>query len=246
MLHHEYENCVERRKSVESRIENRPKGGFRHEASKREQQMVSEQVMQSLSRYTKSHLEHHLSTEQLNSVKTKDVSKWGVQYKDIARDKAQNELAKEKASHRRKADKSIEDFKAEAESETVDNDADWVDFEQQELNMRHKELSKQSFWRAQDKQTLSRVYTAVFPGIADPVKDTKTAYLAVIATYLKENDAVDRINLQAAVGLDGDTSKESVSAIRKQAMLRFFDNSGEEDIASHYLEYSDAPIDVNN
>jgi hypothetical protein len=192
MLHHEYENRFERRKSVEIRIENRPKGGFRHEASKREQRMVSEQVMQSISRYAKTHLEHHLSTEQLNSVKTKDISKRGVRYKDIARDKAQNELAKEKVSRRKKPDKSIEDFKGEAESETVDNDADWVDFEQQELNLRRKELSQPAFWKAQDKQTLSRVDKAVFPGVSDPVKDTKAAYVTVITAYMKENDdAVD-------------------------------------------------------
>ena len=50
------------------------------------------------------------------------------------------------------------------------------------------------------------------------------------------------------MGLDGDTSKESVVAIQKQAMLSsFFDNSGEKDIDSHYyVEYSDAPIDVKN
>ena len=90
------------------------------------------------------------------------------------------------------------------------------------------------------------LYKAVFPkpGISDAAnKDTKTAYTAVIAAYLKESDVVDRINLQATMGLDGDTSKDSVSAIQKSATLCFFCNSGEKEINPHYLESSITVID---
>ena len=55
---------------------------------------------------------------------------------------------------------------------------------------------------------------------------------------------MDLINLQAAVGLDGDTSNQSVSAMRKTAMLRFFANLGEGEVNSHHLEYSNTVVNV--
>ena len=92
--------------------------------------------------------------------------------------------AKEKASRRRNPDKTVQDFLDEAEDEEVENDANWVGFEQQQLNARRKQLSKRKFWSAQDKDTLKRVYKSVFPGIDEAVKHTKAAYMKVIGKFL--------------------------------------------------------------
>ena len=150
-------------------------------------------------------------------------------------------LKKEKAARRKNPFKSIDDFKAEAEDETVDNDDDWVDFEQQQLDLRRKELLTQAFWKRQDKDTLRDAYKAVFPGISDADNHTKTAYIKVIAAYLKENDAASRINLQAAVGIDGAVGTEA--AQQKAAIHSFFRNSGAEEFDQHYLKYSDVVLD---
>jgi len=157
--------------------------------------------------------------EQLASVQTRKLNEEGLRCKDDAREAAKNELAKEKAARRKKPDKTVEDFKREADNETVDNDAEWVDFEQQQLNLRRKELSTQAFWKGQDKDTLKDVYKAVFPGISEASSHTKKAYMAVIAEYLKKDDGASRINIQAAVGIDAATS--SVSAQRKRATRLF-------------------------
>ena len=53
----------------------------------------------------------------------------------------------------------------EGEDATVDNDNDWVDFEQQQLDDRREELLKVMFWYSQDPKTLKRVYQDVFPDI---------------------------------------------------------------------------------
>jgi hypothetical protein len=84
----------------------------------------------------------------------------------------------------KKDDKTIEDFKTEAANQTVDNDTDWVDFEQQPLNLRRKEVSRKGFWGSQDKEVLKRVYKGIFPGIADAVKDTEGGLLDVIGEDL--------------------------------------------------------------
>ena len=243
LMHHEHENRVARRESHENRLGGkRPKGGYKHEASKVEQQMVGEQVVKSMRAYEPSHLKNHLSPEELDSLGTKKLSQQGVRSKDKARDEAQVEMANKKAAKRKKPDKTVEDFKTEAEGEAIDNDADWVDFEQQQLNLRRKELSTQTFWKAQDKATLRRVYKEVFPQISEAAKDTKGAYIAVIAEFLKQDGAADRINLQAAMGIENDAGG-SAAAQRTEVARSFFANSGETEVNRHYLEYCSFVVD---
>ena len=202
-----------------------------------EQQMVGEQVLKSMSAYQPSHLRNNLSPEQLNSLQIKTLNEQGVRGKDDARAVAQNELAKAKASKRKKPDKTIEDLTAEGESETIDNDEEWVDFEQQQINSRRKELSVQAFWQSQELETLASVYKRIFPGIETAEKNTKKAHMAVIKTFLKQEDAASRIDLQAAVGLERKDAA-SESAQKKAARVQFFTNSGGSVVNQHYLEYT--------
>eukprot|EP00980_Cylindrotheca_fusiformis_P003474 scaffold774_cov75-Cylindrotheca_fusiformis.AAC.11 len=65
-----------------------------------------------------------------------------------------------------KADKTIADFEEEGAVEVIENDQDWINYEEQVKNARRKELSTQTFWIKQHKETLQRVYQQVFPGIA--------------------------------------------------------------------------------
>ena len=116
-----------------------------------------------------------------------------------------------------------------------------MDYEQQLLNLRRKELSTQAFWKAQDIPTLRAAYKEVFPGISEAAKDTKGAYIQVIAAFLREDDAASRINLQAAVGIENDAN--SMAARRKEATHSFFANSGASEINRHYLEYSDVVLE---
>jgi hypothetical protein len=208
--------------------------------------MVGEQVVGSMEKYSVSNLKNLLSPEQLKSLTVSKLNKKGVQGQDNARAVEQNDIAIKKAERRKKDDKTIEDFKTEAANQTVDNDTDWVDFEQQQLNLRRKEVSKKGFWGSQAKEVLKRVYKGVFPGIADAVKDTKGALLDVIGAYLKEKDAADRINLQATVGLDGATN-DSDAARRKDAMLGLFTNpDAHQEVSQHYLEYSGVVLDEDD
>ena len=117
-----------------------------------------------------------------------------------------------------------------------------MDFEQQQLNLRRKELSTQTFWKAQDKATLRRVYKEVFPQISEAAKDTKGAYIAVIAEFLKQDGAADRINLQAAMGIENDAGG-SAAAQRTEVACSFFANSGETEVNRHYLEYCSFVVD---
>jgi uncharacterized protein (UPF0216 family) len=132
-------------------------------------------------------------------------------------------------------DKTVEDFISEAENETVDNDEDWLDFEQQQLKLLRKELSTQTFWREQTIGMLRNVYKNVFPGITEAEKSTKKAHMEVIAAYLKED--ATRIDIQAAIGLES-TQAETAAAERRTATRNIFSNSGFTEINQHYLEYA--------
>lgn len=82
----------------------------------------------------------------------------------------------------------------------------------------------------------------MFPQISEAAKDTKTAYMEVIKEFLKQDGVADRINLQAAVGLENDAGG-SAAAERREVTRSFFANSGETEVNRHYLEYCDFVID---
>ena len=148
-----------------------------------------------------------------------------------------NSIAKEKASNRRKPDKTVDDFLAEAEETEVDNDAGWVDFEQQQLYAQRKELSLKMFWNGQSIRTLSAFYKSVFPGIATVEKNTKKAHLAVIRAFLDEEGSTAHIDIQAASGVEN-ASEGSDAWKRKDAIRTLFSNSGKMEFDEHYLDYS--------
>ena len=62
----------------------------------------------------------------------------------------------------------------------------------------------------------------------------KTGYMTVISEYLKQEESADRINLPEAIGLEANKS-DSISALRKQAFVKFFDTGGSTEIDSHYF-----------
>jgi hypothetical protein len=117
---------------------------------------------------------------------------------------------------------------------TIGNNEDWVDFEEQEINdNRRQELSTQTFWKAQSKETLASVYKSAFPGVEEVKSSkiinhttykTKTAYITVISKYLKQDGNKERINVQAAIGVDGNGS-DTLSSKRKDVILAFVTNS---------------------
>ena len=61
MMEDEYKNRVDRRQQVEDILGERPKGGYRHEASKSEQQTVGEQVIKSVLKYNNANIRELLS-----------------------------------------------------------------------------------------------------------------------------------------------------------------------------------------
>ena len=132
---------------------------------------------------------------------------------------------------------TVNDFVECAEEMTVDNDSEWVDFDQQQTQARRNELAVQSFWKAQDLATLRRVYKAVFPGIKDAVNDsTKKAHLDVIAEFLKNKEqGKDAINIEAAAGLDRAPS-DSKTGKRREATRSFFSNSDFAEPSQHYFD----------
>jgi hypothetical protein len=69
-----------------------------------------------------------------------------------------------------------------------------------------------------------------------PEKDTKTAHMAVIKKYLKQDNAASQINLQAAIGIDRNESGSDASR-RKMARMQFFHNSGASEVEQHYLDF---------
>ena len=198
--------------------------------------------MRSTEVYQPAHLAQHLSIDQLANLQVKKVKQRGVRRKDNERAVAKNELAKAKAARRRKPDKTIDDFEEAGKNAVVDNDVNWVDFEERQLKTRCKELATQAFWKAQDKDLLKSVYKAVFPGIGTVEKDTKAAYIDAIKKFLKSDGAIDRINLQAAVGIDRD-EPGSASAKRKEARDQFFSSSGASEIEEKYLKLPTVAVD---
>eukprot|EP00980_Cylindrotheca_fusiformis_P019976 scaffold7055_cov111-Cylindrotheca_fusiformis.AAC.1 len=102
--------------------------------------------------------------------------------------------------------------------EVIENDQDWINYEEQVKNARKKELSTQTFWIKQHKETLQRVYQQVFPGIQQ-VPDgstTKKAYLDAIKDYLKQDAAAEKIIIGAAIGLEN--SSDTKASKRKDAI----------------------------
>jgi hypothetical protein len=196
-------------------------------------------LLVSMASYDESLLDKFLTDEQKNAVKVHVINNKGVKGKDKARAVAKNEKAKEKALRRKKADKTIQDFEREAQAETVDNDNGWVDYDDQVIIQRRKELSTAAFWKEQTLEVLLERYKYIFPGINDaPLGKkgvpTKTNILKLISAYIKADPS--RIDLQHAVGLD---SKSDTGATkRKKAVAAFFKNSGSTDVCQHYFEFS--------
>jgi hypothetical protein len=56
------------------------------------------------------------------------------------------------------------------------------------LNLRRKQLSTQSFWKAQTKNDLKRVYKEAFPGIADAGGDYKKTLNCRYRSVLETDD----------------------------------------------------------
>eukprot|EP00980_Cylindrotheca_fusiformis_P024728 scaffold12345_cov78-Cylindrotheca_fusiformis.AAC.1 len=106
----------------------------------------------------------------------------------------------ERAQRRKKPDKTIADFEEEGAMEVIENDQDWINYEEEQVkNARRKELSTRTFWIKQHKETLQRVYQQVFPGIQQV--PAKKAYLDAIKDYLKQDAAAEKIIIGAAIGL---------------------------------------------
>ena len=95
--------------------------------------MVSRQVADSMKLYTPGFSKRNIPALLLESLAPSKMKKKGVMGKNKAQAEAQNQLGKQKAASRRVADKNLEELIKEGESATVDNDDDWVDFEQLEL-----------------------------------------------------------------------------------------------------------------
>eukprot|EP00980_Cylindrotheca_fusiformis_P018962 scaffold6352_cov85-Cylindrotheca_fusiformis.AAC.1 len=151
----------------------------------------------------------HVTPEQLSDINIRKLNIEGLRRKDkataIATAIAQNQLAMERAQKRKKPDMTIADFEEEGAGEVIENDQDWINYEEQVKNARRKELSTQTFWIKQHKETLQRVYQQVFPGIQqvpDGTSTTKKAYLDAIKDYLKQDAAAEKIIIGAAIGLE--------------------------------------------
>jgi hypothetical protein len=173
LLEIEHKNRIARRQQ-ERRGGERPAGGFKHEASKDEQQKLGEQVVESMGLYDETHVKSRQTPEDLAAIAPNKLRMKGVKSKDDERTMQENEAAKEKASRRRNPAKTIEDFEDDADVLTIGNDKDWVDFEEQEINNRRQEISTQTFWKAQSKETLASFYKSVFPGIEEAKSSKRT------------------------------------------------------------------------
>eukprot|EP00980_Cylindrotheca_fusiformis_P018713 scaffold6233_cov76-Cylindrotheca_fusiformis.AAC.1 len=103
-------------------------------------------------------LKDHLTPEQLSDINIRKLNIEGLRCKYKATAIAQNQLAMERAQKRKKLDKTIADFEEEGAVEVIENDQEWINYEEQVKNARRKELSTQTFWIKQHKETLQRVY----------------------------------------------------------------------------------------
>ena len=109
MFNMEYDNRVERREMVEKRLGkkvNKKKSSTKHEATKKEQQKVGLQLKAAMAKYNDSYLESILSAEEKEKVKIQSVNKRGVSYLDEDRNQRKLEDCEDRASKRRKPDKT--------------------------------------------------------------------------------------------------------------------------------------------
>jgi hypothetical protein len=211
-------------------------GGIKHEGDKLLQQMLGQQLHDSMSNYEG--LEQVLPTEFLKSIRIRTLKKRGILSKDKERAIALGEYARATEDRRKTPRMTAEEISAEAAATLVDNDIDWVDLDEQERRQSLDELIVKTFWTRQSRETLKGAYKRVFPCIGVAEKSTKGSICTLIGAHLKavkelskaEDPSTSLTTLdllplayydRLAVFVDLEEAKELVEAVQTGATKAF-------------------------